>query len=274
MRRKTLTVTIAAATAAAIAAGAPGASAQTEIGAMTALPTSLDLARSFKINFVDEANAREDAGYEVKFLGGPEIQPPRKAAVALKRGAPILGYDLAAAKSRIEALPWIRSATVERMLPDTVLISVHEREPLALWQDHGKFALVDASGKVILRDGLEKFSGLLMVIGDGAPKHAADLVAMLGLEPELMGRVKAATWVGGRRWDLHLDDGIDVRLPEKDPTSAWLKLAEYERNHGVLGSNVQVLDLRLPDRLIVQEAPEGGSSKTNQAADAPKGRQT
>jgi TRAP-type mannitol/chloroaromatic compound transport system substrate-binding protein len=76
-----------AAAVAAAALAAPGAQAQTKIGAMTALPTSLDLAKSFRDNFVGEANSRRGGGgYVVDFLGGPEIQPPRKAAVALKRG--------------------------------------------------------------------------------------------------------------------------------------------------------------------------------------------
>lgn len=193
-------------------------------------------------------------------------------AVALERGAPILGYDLAAAKARIEGLPWIREATVERMLPDTVLISVEEREPLALWQHQGEFALVDAGGDVILRDGLERFSDLLVVIGEGAPKEAANLLAVLGLEPDLMGRVKAATWVGGRRWNLHLAGGIDVHLPEGNTAAAWHRLADYQRRHAILQRKVRMLDLRLPDQVIVQEAPGAGSER--EAAEKPKGRQT
>jgi TRAP-type C4-dicarboxylate transport system substrate-binding protein len=77
---------IVGAVCAAAAFTAASAGAQTKIGAMTALPTSLDLAKSFKDNFVDRANQEKGAGYFVDFLGGPEIQPPRKAAVALKRG--------------------------------------------------------------------------------------------------------------------------------------------------------------------------------------------
>ena len=193
-------------------------------------------------------------------------------AVALERGAAILGYDLAAAKARIEQLPWVDAATVERMLPDTVLVSIVEREPLALWQHQGEFALVDVSGEVILRDGLSEFTDLLVVIGEGAPKQAADLIAILGLEPDMMGRVKAATWVGGRRWNLHLAGGVDVRMPEADAAAAWQRLADYQRRHAVLERKVRVLDLRLPDRLIVKEAPE--DEKEREAAETPNGRQT
>ncbi len=177
------------------------------------------------------------------------------AAVRLVRGAPILAFDLGAAKKRIEALAWVKSASVERMLPDTVLLTVEERQPLALWQHKGNFALIDADGEVILKTGLERFSDLLLVVGPDAPEHAADLLQALATEPELMTLVKAAVRVGGRRWNLRLRGDIDVRLPEENAAAAWARLAEYEKTHQVLERDVRILDLRLPDRLIVRQPP-------------------
>lgn len=218
---------------------------------------------------VDQAKWRiiavsADIGFrvnEVLVMGREETS--RQAllkAVRLVRGAPILAFDLEAARQRVEALPWIRRATIERMLPDTVLVTVEERRPLALWQYEGQFALIDFHGEIILRKGLESYNNLLVVVGKGAAVHAASLLATLGVEPELMGLVKAAVWVGGRRWNLRLKGDIDVQLPEQDPEAAWRRLAEYEKTHQVLERDVQVLDLRIPDRLIVRKAPRKGKA--------------
>lgn len=182
-------------------------------------------------------------------------------ALNVARGAPILGIDIDDAKKRVEELPWVRAATVERMLPDTVLVSIVEREPLALWQKEGKLHLIDADGVVILDKGLEPFRDLLIVVGEGAETRAADLLALLGTQPELMRYVQAATWVGGRRWNLHLRGNIDVRLPETEAGAAWTRLADYERAHKVLEKDVSVLDLRIPDRLIVKTGPKGNSGQ-------------
>ena len=176
-------------------------------------------------------------------------------AVRLARGAPIMAFDPQDAKRRIEALPWVRIATVKRMLPDTVLLGVVEREALALWQHKGRFALIDHDGTVIQDRGLERFSGLLVVVGKDAPVHAAALLGMLATQPNLLAQVKTAVRVGGRRWNLRFESGIDVRLPEENPASAWARLAEYERTNQVLARDVEMLDLRLPDRLIVRRAP-------------------
>ena len=90
------------------------------------------------------------------------------SALDLERGAPILAFDIDEAKGRIDSLPWVRSSTIERMLPDTVLVSIVEREPLVLWQLNGKLRLIDAEGVVILEEGLNDYADLLVVVGDGA----------------------------------------------------------------------------------------------------------
>ena len=191
---------------------------------------------------------------------GETSQKDLLAAVGLQRGAPIFAFDPDAARAKIEALPWVKSATVERMLPNTVVLRIRERRPLAIWQSEGRFALIDGEGRIIKRDGLERYAGILLVVGEDAPSHTADLVRMLAVEPTLRDRVKAAVRVGGRRWNVRLKNDVDVRLPEENPAEAWKRLAEYERRHGVLERDVQILDLRIPDRLIVRKAPKSAAT--------------
>jgi len=182
-------------------------------------------------------------------------------AVRLARGAPILAYDLNKARQRVESLPWISSATVERMLPNTILLSVSERHPLALWQRKGRFELIDRTGKIILGQSIEKFSDLLVVVGKDAPENASALLGILETQPQLMNLATSAVRVGGRRWNIQLKGEIDIRLPAEQARAAWSRLAEYESRHGILNSDVRMLDLRLPDRVIVQKNPSGSEIK-------------
>jgi cell division protein FtsQ len=185
-----------------------------------------------------------------------------RKAIMLRRGAPILAFDLIAARARVESLAWVRRATVERMLPDTILLSIEERKPLAIWQHKGKFALIDEQGEVILRQDISRFNDLLIVVGKNAPIQASQLLTTLKTQPALRKMVKAAVWVGERRWNLRLTGDIDVRLPEGNPIAAWTRLAEYEKAHRVLERDVQILDLRLPDRLIVRKSSKKKTDKT------------
>lgn len=213
-----------------------------------------DLAGQEAIRISADLGLRVD---EVLVVGREETAGPALlSALGIGRGSPIVGFDVDAARERIEALPWVRDASVERLLPDTVLLSVEERKPLALWQNQGVFALIDYEGVVITRENLGRFSNLLTVVGEDAPLHAANLLEMLGAEPELMSKVVAAVRVGGRRWNIRMREGIDIRLPEQGAATAWARLADYERSHSVLTRDVNVVDLRMPDRLIVRKVGE------------------
>lgn len=174
------------------------------------------------------------------------------AALGAQRGTPILAVNTRLAKEKLQALPWVRSASIERRLPSTLFVRLVERQPLAVWQHDGRQQLIGRSGTVIPVTNLARFARLPTVVGADAPAHARELLDMLANEPKLAARVTAAVWIGGRRWDVHIDHDIDVMLPEDNPAAAWRRLAEAERSSDLLQRDVQVIDLRLPDRLVIR----------------------
>jgi len=175
-------------------------------------------------------------------------------ALGATRGTPILAVDPGHAKEKLQALPWVRSAAIERRLPGTLFVRLIERQPLAVWQHAGKQQLIGRDGEVIPVTNLAKFARLPTVVGDDAPKYARDFIDMLAKEPDLFARVTAAVRVGGRRWDVHIDHDIDVMLPEgKDSAAAaWSHLAELERSQALLNRDVETVDMRLGDRLVIR----------------------
>jgi cell division protein FtsQ len=173
-------------------------------------------------------------------------------ALAADRGTPILAVSPSHAKQQLESLPWVRSAAIERRLPHTLFVRLVERRPLAVWQHGGKQELIDRQGEVIPVKDLGPFAKLPTVVGDDAPAHAAKLLEMLASEPELASRVTAAVRVDARRWNLRIDNAVDVMLPQDNPAQAWLRLAQLERSNNLLKREVQAVDLRLPDRLVVR----------------------
>jgi cell division protein FtsQ len=215
-----------------------------------------------KLDALAEGLAQATAAFglsvdEVFVEGRTRTNPGRLlAAVGVARGDPILGFDPQAAKSRVEALTWVRQVTVERRLPSVIYLRVEERNPIALWQVEGQMAVIDETGAVIAGARPEDFAGLTLVVGPDAPIHTAGLLHLLDSEPELRRRVVAAVRVGGRRWNLRFLGGTDVRLPETGAAEAWAQFARIERQHGVLQRDVDSIDLRQPDRLVVRTAPD------------------
>ena len=177
-----------------------------------------------------------------------------RAVVDLKLGQPTLDVDPDRLRQRIEALPWIATASVERQLPDIIHIRLNEHRPTAMWQHDGTFSLINKDGEVILTGGddIEVFSHLPLVVGNGAPEHAQKVLAILQSEPELNKKVKAAVRVSDRRWDIVMENGISIRLPEEHPAQAWSRLAKYNVEHELFEKKLASVDLRLPDRILVK----------------------
>jgi cell division protein FtsQ len=167
-------------------------------------------------------------------------------------GDSILHADITAAQQRLAKLAWVKRATIIRKLPDTLHVEIEERRPIAIWQIDRRMVLVDYRGAPITEKDVPEYVHLPLVVGKGAAEAASDLLTMLSRERWLQRRVAAAIRIGGRRWDLRLQNGIDIRLPEADPQTAWRVLAAYEAREGLLGRDVEVVDLRLPDQVIVR----------------------
>lgn len=176
-------------------------------------------------------------------------------ALAVHRGGPMLAFDPYAARERLEALSWVQKATVERRLPDRIAITLEERQPLALWQLDGQLWVVDEQGEVIPGAKAENYGGLPLVVGLGAEQSLVEFLTLLAAEPDLQAQVVAAIRVSNRRWNIRLESGVDVKLPESGALEAWQRLARLDREQGLLSRDVVVIDLRQPDRLVVKPAP-------------------
>ncbi|MGH6893544.1 MAG: cell division protein FtsQ/DivIB [Dongiaceae bacterium] len=197
------------------------------------------------------------------------------AAIGAARGEPLLGLDIDAMRERLTALPWIVSAEIERRYPDRLLVTVKEAEPMALWQRNQKLYLVSRAGKIIETGDLGRYSKLLVIVGDSAPERAEALFDLLAQQPRLKDRVTAAVFVGKRRWNLRLDNGIDVKLPEEDPAAAWSRLADLQKQYGLLEKDVRIIDLRLPDQVVLRQAhPSALEDPNTPAGGKPKDKET
>jgi len=180
-----------------------------------------------------------------------------RAALGIRPGEPILSYSLDEARRRLESIKWVESATVERHLPGTIVVRLTERRPFAVWQTEGKFRLVDRDGEVVTDSDVAFFADQLpLVVGAGAPQAAAALMDLLSHFPDLQSRLVAAVRISERRWNLRMTNGADIMLPEAAEAQALAKLAELQASQSLLDRPLAVVDMRLPDRLVVRPLAE------------------
>ncbi|WP_122039251.1 cell division protein FtsQ/DivIB [Asaia bogorensis] len=198
-------------------------------------------------------------------------------ALGTSVGKPIFGFSVSAARDRIDTLPFIDHATVERHMPDTIVIKITERSPVAVWQDHGQFILINRAGERVPDQGLEGKNGqafvkLPLVVGEGANLAASTLVDALTANPSVKEFVVAAVRVGQRRWNLTLRDGATILLPEGQEQAALARLAQYQGQFRLLERPVVSIDMRLPDRMVIHQSPatESAASQDPNGSDDTK----
>ncbi len=174
------------------------------------------------------------------------------AAAGVTGRVSLLFFDAADARARLLTNPWIAEATVQKLLPDRLVISISEREAFALWQKAGRVGVIASDGTVLEPYVLRRYADLPFVVGIGAEVRARDFLAMLNRRPELRANVRASVLVAERRWNLRLKNGVDVRLPEFDVEQALDQLAALEREARLSSRDITAIDLRLADRITVR----------------------
>ncbi len=93
-----------------------------------------------------------------------------RGAANIGRGQPMVYLDAAGAARRVEALPWVASASVHRSYPGTVHVDVVERVPaVAEPLQAGGFRLIDGEGHAIA-DTPALPSGVLLMTGPTAAR--------------------------------------------------------------------------------------------------------
>jgi cell division protein FtsQ len=194
---------------------------------------------------------------EVDVVGRAHVDKDTLLATGgLEFGAPIFGFSPQSVRQRIESLPWVETAAVERRLPGTVAITIIERKPIALWQHNERISMIDAAGINLGPASLDAAPDLPLVVGGDAATHAAELLDLLSAHPEIAKRVQASSWIGSRRWDLKMDNGVAVLLPETGLGTALQQLDDAEISSRLLERDIVAVDLRLPGKLVVRLAHE------------------
>src|SRR6195256_3606832 len=173
----------------------------------------------------------------------------------------LLFLDAATVRDKLKANPWIAEATVLKLYPGQLQIDIVERSAFALWQQDGRLSVISDDGAVLEPYVSRRFLSLPLVVGKGAEVGARDFLALLARYPQVHAATKAAVFVGERRWNLRLKDGLDIRLPENDVGNALAALSKLDKEDRLFSRDIVAVDMRLPDRLTVQLSEDAAKAR-------------
>jgi cell division protein FtsQ len=194
---------------------------------------------------------------EVAINGRRQLSQDEVLAIGGVNGrSSLLFLDATSLRDKLKANPWIADATILKLYPGRLQIDIVERTAFALWQQDGRLAVIAEDGAVLQPYVSRRFVSLPLVVGKGADTKARDFLALLDRYPQVRSVTKAAILVGERRWNLRLNDGLDIRLPEHDVGNALALLSKLDKEDRLFSRDITAVDMRLPDRLTVQLSEE------------------
>jgi len=209
---------------------------------------------------VDGMTAGLGLKLEKVFIEGesPEATRAIQQAVQLSADQPMTSIDLDAVRERVEAIGWVKSARVVRLLPDTLIVHVTEHDRLAVWQTGGVNQVIDSHGAVIAGADAGRYPNLPLVVGKGAEQAAGEVLPLIAERPRLQSRIEALVRVDERRWDLRLKDGSLIQLPAANQEAALIQLDALDQRERLLELGFARIDLRTPEEVAVR--PSAGEA--------------
>ncbi len=196
-------------------------------------------------------------------IAGLKRQNPEKvlAALGVEAGSPLVGFDAETAGKLLENIDWIEQAKVRRIFPNILEIDIVERVPFAIWQNEGRYYVIDRTGAAMSLDVVQFASHLPLVSGAGAQKAVYELFTQLAPHSALRAKVKAAARVGERRWTLYFANQVKVALPEEGVEQALSWIEDMDLRHGVLSKGIVSIDLRMAEQAIIMPQIAGDEAE-------------
>ncbi|MBU6319587.1 MAG: cell division protein FtsQ/DivIB [Alphaproteobacteria bacterium] len=191
----------------------------------------------------------------------PLLEQRARDAAMLEPGESMLAADPLTIKARVEELDAVGGVSVQRLWPDQITIIAETREPVALWRDGETWKVIDQHGEVFVQADMNDHLHLPRISGADGNHAAPALLAALGDYPELAIRLDGAERIGGRRWDIRFEEGVDVALPADDGMGEALRALNFlQAQNRILELPVSRIDARHPDRFALRPLPGAPSS--------------
>ena len=231
-----------------------------------------------------------------RIAGAGNIQASGLTEVTRAEMLPVFGEDigrniffvpLAERRRQLEQIPWIEHATVMRLLPDQIRVSIVERQPVAFVRQGGQVGLVDSNGVLLtMRAAMmaQHHYSFPVLTGIAAQDSPAAAKMRMGVYQRLLAELDG----NGRRLseqisEIDLTDPEDARVVMPEQGADILAhfgedqfLARYQRYKAHIAEwrqqypKLMAVDLRYDQQVVLKMTPGAGGAETTETDARPK----
>lgn len=183
----------------------------------------------------------------------PEVDAAIRTMMPVKLPASSFQIDLEAMHDLITRLDAVAEARLVIRDGGTLDVNVTERVPAILWRHQTGIEMLDAEGHrvaTLLDRGARP--DLPLIAGRGAEKFVPEALDILAAATPILPRARGVVRVGERRWDIVLDRGQRIMLPQDNPVLAVERLLAIDAAEDLMDRDFTHLDLRNQDRPTIR----------------------
>ncbi|MDC3140576.1 FtsQ-type POTRA domain-containing protein [Alphaproteobacteria bacterium] len=174
-----------------------------------------------------------------------------KDTIEIYNDGSIFNIDLSSIYNEIKQNAWVKEVSIERILPNIIKIKILENQPIAIWQNKKNNKLITANGDIIFDGNVNDFKNDFPIIkGNKSKENISSILKILETNQSFYKNIWSLTFINERRWDLHFNQGLVVRLPSKGIKKAWEKIIKLQKNYNVLNLRLTEIDLRNPKQIL------------------------
>lgn len=193
-----------------------------------------ELARVHKISFTSDVENKD-----MTALMG---------AISVPKNTPLYSVDLDTLTNNLLAVPGVKDAAVRRLPNSTLRIRVSYHRFVATWTDGVNYFPLSDDGTIVQNPSPERPESALLFRGP-VPNDLNDITNAAN---DMVADIDYIEWIENRRWNIHTNGGITIKLPEDDFPHAIANLITINKNHNILDRDISVIDMRDSARILVK----------------------
>ncbi len=170
------------------------------------------------------------------------------AAVALPKNTKIYSVGLDDINENLLAVPGVKDSAVRRLPNGNLIVRVSFHHFVAAWTDGENYFPLSDDGTIANNPSDTRPDGALLFRGP-VPNNINDITNAAN---DMIADIDYIEWIENRRWDIHTNGGITIKLPETNFASAISGLITINKNHNILGRDISVIDMRDTQRILVK----------------------
>ena len=183
-------------------------------------------------------------------------EPLKKEIIILVQNAATKGFSALKAQAlreKIQDINKVEKAFVKLSTDGLVFVEVIQRKEAVVYFNNHLYEVLDSNGIILsIKQDYQGLSSFPLLVGKDGQKNINELLSLVNEIGSYQSEVLYYEWVGERRWNVHMKNGLVFKLPENNLSEGLVVMRMFLNETDKLLKPIVSVDLRNIDKPIIK----------------------